>query len=394
MHGKAVRLGKCGKPISDRFGVTAPRSSEPVQTCLRAPSRCDALVLLDPLSWTPGFVDRVDHRLEVAPLPIGPSRWSANVTAAVHGRGRARPVEHKGDASADAPDSAPQPGIGAKTIVWTVLAMIAFAANSLLARTALAEASIDAAGFTTLRLAAGALAMWAIVAFRYKMPLPKQGDWLSAAVLCVFAAAFSLAYVELSVATGSLILFGMVQLTMLIAGRRVGDACTTFSWFGFALAMSGFVYLLSPGVAAPPPASAMLMAIAGVAWAFYCLCGRRVADPLLATAGNFLRAAPIALLGSIAFAPPAQVSRYGAALAVVSGAGASAVGFAVWYAALRGLSTTRAATVQLSVPLLAACGGVLLLAEPVTWRLSLSSVAILGGIGLVLFGRAAGVKRA
>jgi len=273
---------------------------------------------------------------------------------------------------------------GMRTCLLTALAMVAFAANSLLARSALADASIDPASFTTVRLAAGAVTLWAIVAITRKGRLPKQGDWLSAFILCAFAVAFSLAYASLTVGTGALILFSTVQLTMLIVGRRDGEMFAPRAWIGFTLAMTGFVYLLPPGLAAPPPAGAMLMAVAGIAWGFYCLRGRTAADPLRANAGNFVRAVPLALLVTVLSLAHIGLSWRGTMLAVASGAIASGLGFVAWYAALARLTATRAATVQLSVPVLAACAGVVLLAEPLAWRLPLASLAILGGIMLVL----------
>ncbi|MDZ4360805.1 MAG: DMT family transporter, partial [Variovorax sp.] len=183
---------------------------------------------------------------------------------------------------------------------------------------------------------------------------------------------------------GALILFGAVQLTMLGAGLGGGERFGVLAWFGFVLAAAGLVYLVSPGVAAPPLLGAVLMAVAGVAWGVYSLRGRGVADPLAATARNFLRAVPMAFALSLVFATRAHADARGVALAVASGALTSGLGYVVWYAALGRLSALRAATVQLSVPLLAAFGGVLFLSEAITPRLALASVAILGGIALVL----------
>lgn len=282
---------------------------------------------------------------------------------------------------------------GLKTIALTATAMIAFAANSLLARMALDDAAIDAASFTTLRLVSGVLTLWLVVSFT-RPAARAGGDWYSAAMLFVYAIAFSFAYLSLSAGTGALVLFGAVQLTMFTVGLRAGEWFPPLSWAGFALAVAGLVYLVSPGLAAPSPVGAVLMALAGVAWGVYSLRGRGVADPLQATAGNFARTLPLTLLASAVFAAGADISWPGIGLAVASGAIASGLGYVVWYAALRGLTATRAATVQLSVPVIAALGGVALLSEEITLRLALASIAILGGIGLVLSQRRAAPARA
>jgi drug/metabolite transporter (DMT)-like permease len=275
-----------------------------------------------------------------------------------------------------------------KTIALTCLTMIAFAANSLLTRAALGERAIDAASFTTIRLAAGAAALWVIVRFVRREAASADGDWVPAGVLFVYAIAFSLAYLSLAAGTGALIMFGAVQITMLTAGLRAGERFTPLSWLGFAVAVAGVAWLVSPGVTAPPPLGAALMTVAGITWGFYSLSGRR-ADPLLATAANFGRALPFALVASVLLAPGIRGSWLGVGLAVVCGAVTSGVGYVIWYEALKGLDASRAAIVQLSVPALAAVGGVLFLAEQPSWRLALCSVAILGGIAIVLVQRRA-----
>lgn len=281
----------------------------------------------------------------------------------------------------------------AKTITLTVLAMIAFAANSLLCRLALGERSIDAASFTALRLAAGALMLWLIVTTTRPAKGRHAGDWVAAAMLFLYAIAFSFAYLSLTAGTGALILFGAVQVTMLIAGLRGGETFAPLSWAGFVLAIAGLVYLVSPGLAAPTPVGAGLMALAGIAWGIYSLRGRGIANPLLATAGNFARTLPFAVAVSALFLASLHVSWSGVGLAVASGAVASGVGYVIWYAALRGLTATRAATVQLSVPVIAAFGGAVFLSERVTLRLLISSAAILGGIATVLMQRRARAVR-
>ncbi len=284
----------------------------------------------------------------------------------------------------------------ARTLGLTALAMLAFAANSLLCRLALHDNSIDAASFGALRLAAGALMLVALLRFRAAtaLALAARPDWLGATLLFAYVACFSFAYRSLTAGTGALILFGAVQLTMFGAGLRAGERFSAAAWAGFALAVAGLLYLVAPGVAAPSPQGAALMAVAGVAWGGYSLRGRGAGDPLAATAGNFLRATPMALvlglvLGQV-FAEPLHASPSGAALAVASGAISSGLGYVVWYAALPGLTALRAATVQLSVPPLAAAAGVLLLSEAMSMRLLQASAAILGGVALVLLCRSTG----
>jgi drug/metabolite transporter (DMT)-like permease len=272
----------------------------------------------------------------------------------------------------------------------TAVAMLAFAANSLLCRLALQQPRIDAASFAGIRLVSGALMLALIVRSRPARPGPGHTDWLAVAMLFAYVVFFSYAYLSLPAGTGALILFGAVQLTMFGAGLHAGERFRSVAWLGLALAVAGLVYLVLPGVAAPPPLGAALMAIAGIAWGVYSLRGRGVADPLVATAGNFMRAAPFAVLLSLLVAAGgrAQADAVGIALAIASGALTSGIGYVIWYAALRGLSAMRAATVQLSVPLIAALGGVALLSEAVTPRLLAACAAILGGIALVLASKA------
>ena len=268
----------------------------------------------------------------------------------------------------------------------TLIALIAFAANSILCRLAFERSDIDAASFTSIRLLSGALTLWLIVALR-RSAHGIGGNWPSAFALFAYAAAFSFAYVSLPTGVGALLLFGAVQATMILAGLRAGERLNGRQGTGLLLALGGLGYLMLPGLSAPPLGSALLMLAAGIAWGVYSLRGRGTADPLGATAGNFLRAAPLGVALSMAALPWMQVDVAGAGYAVLSGALASGAGYAVWYAALRGLAATHAATVQLSVPVIAAAGGALLLGEPVTLRLAFASVAILGGIALVVLGR-------
>jgi drug/metabolite transporter (DMT)-like permease len=285
----------------------------------------------------------------------------------------------------------------ARTVGLTAVAMLAFAANSLLCRLALQQGAIDAASFGSVRLASGALALALILRWRDRAAAASAGsaparavpDWAAAGMLWAYVACFSFAYLSLSAGTGALILFGCVQLTMFAAGLRAGERFSPRAWGGFVAALAGLVYLVSPGLAAPPLLGAVLMAAAGVAWGLYSLRGRRAGDALAATGANFLRATPMALGLSVLSLSTFQASGAGVLLAVASGALTSGLGYVVWYAALRGLTALRAATVQLSVPPLAALGGALLLSEALTPRLLLASAAILGGVALVLFSRTA-----
>jgi drug/metabolite transporter (DMT)-like permease len=277
-----------------------------------------------------------------------------------------------------------------KTLALTCVAMIAFAGNSLLTRAALGPREIDAASFLLIRLASGAATLWLIVRFvRPRVAARTKGDWLAGAILVLYGVAFSLAYLVLGAGTGALILFGTVQITMLAAGLRAGERLSAPAWLGFATAVAGVAALVSPGVTAPPALGAASMAIAGAAWGLYSLRGRGVADPLRATAGNFAHSLPFAIVVGVLLAPGIRGTWHGVMLATVCGAVTSGLGYVVWYEALRGLDASRAAIVQLSVPAIAGLGGVLLLAEPITWRLALCSAAILGGIAIVLAQRRA-----
>lgn len=273
-----------------------------------------------------------------------------------------------------------------RVVLLTLLAMTAFAGNSLLCRQALKHTSIDPATFTTLRIVSGALVLWLIVRLRTATG-SGNGRWRSALALFFYAAAFSFAYVSLSAATGALLLFGAVQATMIGIGLARGERLSTRQLAGLLLALAGLAGLLLPGLSAPPLVGAVLMLLAGVAWGAYSLLGKGAGDPTRVTAGNFLRAVPLAISLSLLLMPAASWDSAGAIYALLSGALASGVGYAVWYTALRGLTATGAATVQLTVPVIAAAGGVVLLGEPVTLRLVLASIAILGGVWLVIAGK-------
>ena len=273
-----------------------------------------------------------------------------------------------------------------QVFVLTLMAMTAFAANSLLCRLALKNTSIDAASFTSIRLISGALALWLIVRMRGNAH-GIAGNWPSALALFAYAACFSYAYISLSVATGALLLFGAVQATMISYGLWHKESLQTRQSFGFICAFGGLVGLLLPGLTAPPLHGSILMLLSGVAWGVYSLRGKsngNSGDPTHITAGNFLRAVPFAMALSLAMLPSYSMDIAGVWYAVASGALASGVGYAIWYTALRHLKTTSAATIQLSVPVIAALGGVIFLGEAITFRLLIAGSAILGGIALVI----------
>ncbi|SCK11568.1 DMT family transporter [Vogesella sp. LIG4] len=272
------------------------------------------------------------------------------------------------------------------TLLLTWLAMLAFAGNSLLCRLALATTGIDAGSFTLLRLASGALVLVLLVRGRDGI-WPRAGSWAGAAALFVYAAAFSFAYLGLTTATGALCLFGAVQASMIGYGLWQGERLAARQWLGFVCALAGLLVLLLPGVAAPPLANMTLMLLAGVAWGGYSLLGRRAGDATQVTAGNFARAVPLAAALCLLFPPHAALPWAGVVYALASGALASGIGYAIWYTALRDLAAATAATVQLSVPLLAALAGWLFLGEALHLRTLLAAVAIVGGIALVIAGR-------
>lgn len=270
-----------------------------------------------------------------------------------------------------------------RVVALIALAMMAFAGNSLLCRLALKDTAIDAASFTTLRLLSGAVMLWLVVRLRGGAR-SGAGNWLSALALFAYAAGFSFAYISLPAATGALLLFGAVQATMIGHGLWRGERLRWPQTAGLVLALGGLVGLLLPGLSAPPMFGSAMMLGAGAAWGIYSLRGRGAGDATRVTAGNFLRAVPIAAALSLLMLGKASVDGAGLLYAVASGALASGLGYAIWYTALPAIKATTAATVQLSVPVIAALGGILFLGEAITLRLALASMAILGGIALVI----------
>jgi len=278
-----------------------------------------------------------------------------------------------------------------RTFVLTALALVAFAANSLLCRVALRHAAMDAAGFTFLRLASGALTLWMLSrTLRARNPVRRSdGNWISGFALFVYAAGFSFAYLRLSAATGALLLFGSVQATMIGTTVAKGERLRPVQILGLLLTLAGLVGLLLPGLSAPSLSGSALMLSAGAAWGLYSLRGKGAVDPVGVTAGNFMRAVPFATAAWAASALRAGTLSFswsgaGITCAIFSGALASGIGYVIWYAALPRLKATQAATVQLSVPVLASAGGAIFLGEALTRRWAAAAVAILGGIALVI----------
>jgi len=272
-----------------------------------------------------------------------------------------------------------------RAVFLTGVAMLAFAGNSILCRLALRDGAIDPASFTSVRLVSGAVTLMVILWITRRGDTPRaHGSWLSACVLFFYAICFSYAYITLSAGAGALILFGFVQGTMIAIGIWSGDRPTTPEWLGWSLAFAGLVWLVLPGVEAPPWSGASLMAVAGIAWGVYSIRGRTESDALASTASNFMLTIPMVAVLTVVTFTGADISTHGITLAIVSGAITSGIGYVIWYAALEYLSAIQAALVQLSVPAIATAGGVLLLLEPLSLRLLIASALVLGGISIAL----------
>jgi drug/metabolite transporter (DMT)-like permease len=276
-----------------------------------------------------------------------------------------------------------------KIFFYTSFALAAFALNSILCRLALRSDEVDAGSFTLIRIGSGALALYLISAAVNRKEV-KRGNWISAFFLFAYAFCFSIAYIHLTAGTGALILFGCVQATMIFSALAAGERPGLLEWMGLAAALGGLLYLALPGLTSPPFISSAQMALAGIAWGIYTLRGRKSKNPLAETAGNFFRAAPMAALGALPFISGGHVSSTGFLLAVLSGAGASGMGYAIWYAALKYHTAARAAILQLAVPMLAAAVGIAFMGETLTMQMVWSSALILGGIAIAVFGRKKG----
>jgi drug/metabolite transporter (DMT)-like permease len=293
-----------------------------------------------------------------------------------------------------------------RTVVLTIVALLAFAGNSLLCRRALTATAIDPATFTTIRIVSGAVVLLILAVAQGKRrnavsaddvdahapPRLIRGSWPSAAALALYAIGFSLAYVQLTAGTGALLLFGAVQASMISWSLLRGERLAAAQWCGLLIAYGGLIALVLPGLTAPPLAAALLMLTAGAAWAVYTVRGKGAAHPIAVNAGNFGRAVPFALVTSAAYVRSTSVDTGGVWLAIASGALTSGLGYAVWYAVLPRLRGTIAATVQLAVPAMTAVGGVVLLGEALSVRLVACAAAILGGVALVLRSARPGVK--
>ncbi len=273
-----------------------------------------------------------------------------------------------------------------KTILFTCLSLVAFAANSILCRFALGGKLIDAASFTSIRICSGALFLCII--YMYKRHRTNRfyykTQWMMPVMLTSYALCFSYAYTSLSTGTGALILFGAVQATMIIFGWVSGERMNVIQFTGFFMAIAGLVYLVFPGISSPSPLGAALMTIAGIAWGVYSLLGRQAKDPVITTSLNFIYSIPLVLISGLLMATPELTTSKGVFAAVLSGALASGAGYVIWYAALKDLNATRAAIIQLTVPVLASIGGIVLLSENFSARLFISSITILSGVGLAL----------
>lgn len=276
-------------------------------------------------------------------------------------------------------------------ILLTTLTMTAFAANSVLARLALADGAVDPASYTFVRLGAGALMLSFLVLRGTGATVPsllKGGNWVSAFALFAYAAAFSFSYVNLESGTGALILFAMVQATMIGWAIIKGDRPIALEWIGLVVAFGAFAWLVSPGLGAPNPIASMIMAVSGVAWGVYSIRGKASENPLASTAGNFVLAVPFALPVIMVAFSSLNATGLGLAVAVTSGAITSGLGYALWYRVLGRITQTQGAIVQLTVPVIAAFGGILFLGEAITWRMGTASVLILGGVALAIIAKA------
>lgn len=278
-----------------------------------------------------------------------------------------------------------------RLMLLTALAMLAFAANSLLCRVALRGEAIDPVAFTLVRLLSGALALWLISSLRTKTE-SMQGNWKGALSLFVYALGFAYAYVQLDTGTGALLLFGAVQMTIVGYGLFRGERLSVPAVAGLLIASAGLVALLLPGSSAPPLISSMIMIIAGMAWGIYSILGKGASSPLGSTTGNFMLAIPAIVLVALLQADEIRMTLAGVIAALVSGAIASGIGYALWYSVMPRLGSFQAASVQLSVPVLASVGGLIFLGESLSLRLVLASCAVLVGIALVLMSRRAQVR--
>ena len=271
-----------------------------------------------------------------------------------------------------------------RVALLTIGALLGFAANSLLTRSALTTGVIDPSSFMIVRLLTGALTLALIVRARGPVPRPWAGTWRGAVALSWYAIAFTIAYTRIGAAVGALLLFGAVQTTMIAAGLLRGERPRRSDWLGVAIAVAGLLVLTLPGAAAPDALGAALMIAAGMCWGVYSMLGRGARAPLLETAGNFVRACVVILLPVAVWLRPEHITTRGAMLATASGALASGVGYSLWYAALPSLTAVRAAVVQLTVPIVTALAATWMLGESVTSRLAIAALLVASGVGLTI----------
>ncbi|GLS91032.1 membrane protein [Psychromonas marina] len=273
-----------------------------------------------------------------------------------------------------------------KTLIFTTFAMTAFAANSVLGRLALKGELIDAGSFSAIRLFSGAMMLLLLVILNKTMNKNsgsirwREGSWITSLYLFVYALAFSYAYLSLDTGSGALVLFAAVQVTMVIMSLIKGKMLSRYEWLGLIIAFSGLSYLLLPSATAPPLLPALLMLVSGIAWGLYTLAGKGAADPLLQSCNNFLRTIPFIAVLLLFTLEQSTITTNGVLLAIASGAITSGLGYAIWYVALKGLTVTQAAVVQLSVPIIAAFGGVFFVNEAISTALVISALLVLGGI--------------
>jgi drug/metabolite transporter (DMT)-like permease len=276
----------------------------------------------------------------------------------------------------------------AQTLIYTLLALTAFAANSVICRLALKEHSIDPGLFTAIRLISGALVLILLVSYTQKTPAKRsKGSWLSGFILFVYAAAFSFAYISLDTGTGALILFGMVQITMISSSLIRGYKLSVWEGLGIFLALAGFAYLMIPGAKSPSLWGFVLMSLSGIGWGTYSLRGKGSINSLQDNAYNFLRSVPFLVILLYFIIVDSTYSGKGILLALLSGVVTSGLGYTIWYMALRGLNGIQASVVQLFVPVLATLGGIILLGETISFKFVLAALLILGGILLLMLKR-------
>ncbi len=275
-----------------------------------------------------------------------------------------------------------------RTVLLTGLALVAFAANSVLCRLALGTKAIDAPSFTIIRLLSGVIVLLILIKIKNnELSSNSKGSWYSGIMLFLYAITFSFAYITLDTGTGALILFGSVQITMIALSLFSGNRLHFTEWLGVIIAFTGFIYLILPGVTAPSTTGFLLMTVAGVAWGIYTINGKGSKNPLRDTTFNFLRTIPFIIIMLLVVLKDVNYTSKGILMAIISGGVTSGIGYTIWYMALKGLTSTQAAVVQLLVPAIAAFGGVIFVFEKITFRLTISSTMILGGILIVVMGK-------